>query len=330
MKAMPFKTAWLFRNPHFQTIWPALFRSPPAPDYTRERIELQDNDFIDIDWCGSNKTDAPIVILLHGLEGSSNSQYIHGIIKSLVKHGWLCAAVNFRGCSGEVNRLPRSYHSGATDDLDEIITLLRKRHPGSALHAIGYSLGGNVLLKWCAESARQNPLAAAIGVSVPYKLAVASRTLDSSDLFSSLYRKRLLKSLKEKTLKKIQLGILELDADKIRGINSLYEFDDLVTAPLHSYKDAKDYYKRASSYPHLNKIEIPTLLLHAEDDPFMDSSAIPNIADENFTVKLELSPNGGHVGFFDPSLRNDNYWLESRIYDFLRTVVRNEGSKTKD
>ncbi len=325
MKAMPFKTAWLFRNRHFQTIWPALFRSPRAPEYTRERITLQDSDFIDIDWCGSRKTDAPIAILLHGLEGCSNSQYIHGIIPSLVKQGWLCAAVNFRGCSGEVNRLPRSYHSGATDDLDEIISLLSKRHPGSSLHAIGYSLGGNVLLKWCAESARQNPLAAAIAVSVPYKLAVASRTLDSSDLFSSLYRWRLLKSLKDKTLKKIQLGILELDADKVTSIKSLYEFDDRVTAPLHGYKNASDYYHRASCYPHLDKIEIPTLLLHAEDDPFMDSSAIPDFANEDSTVKLELSPNGGHVGFFQPSISRGNYWLESRISNFLRTVVREEG-----
>jgi predicted alpha/beta-fold hydrolase len=141
--ATPFETAWLFRNPHFQTIWPAFFRSVPKPPYTRERIELQDGDFIDIDWCGECNSDAPVAILFHGLEGSSDSPYMRGLVNVLSKQGWCCAAINFRGCSGELNRLQRSYHSGATDDLGEIITLLSERHPDSALHAIGFSLGGN-------------------------------------------------------------------------------------------------------------------------------------------------------------------------------------------
>jgi len=315
---MPFETAWLFRNPHFQTIWPALFRSIPKPRYSRERIELRDGDFIDIDWCGECKSDTPVAILFHGLEGSSGSPYIRGLVNVLSDQGWCCAAINFRGCSGELNRLQRSYHSGATDDLDEIITLLSERYPESAIHAIGFSLGGNVLLKWCAETGRQNPLSAAIAISVPYRLAVASTTLDNNDFFSKLYRWRLLHSLKSKVLLKIQQGILEYEIADIRRIRSFYDFDDRLTAPLHGYKNADDYYSRASSYTHLDKIQIPTLLLHAADDPFMNSSVIPEQTERTSTVKLELSANGGHVGFYQPSINKNSYWLETRISEFLR------------
>lgn len=321
---MPFKTAWLFRNPHFQTIWPALFRYVPKPAYTRERIELRDGDFIDIDWCGSSKSNTPVVLLFHGLEGSSDSPYIRGMVNSLLDLGYRCAAINFRGCSGDLNRLQRSYHSGATDDLDEIVTLLSERHPGTALHAIGYSLGGNVLLKWCAETGKKNPLNAAIAVSVPYKLAVASTTLDSNRFFSRLYRWRLLRSLKNKVLKKIELGIIKQDTADIKRIKRFYEFDDRLTAPLHGYKDAGDYYNRASSYPHLDKIQIPALLLHARDDPFMDNRVIPVDIDGNQYIKLELSPNGGHVGFYQPAFISNSYWLETRITDFLGSVTNDE------
>jgi predicted alpha/beta-fold hydrolase len=322
---MPFNAAWLFRNSHFQTIWPALFRYTAKPAYIRERIELRDGDYIDIDWCGSNNHNAPLVILLHGLEGSSNSPYIRGMVNSLVKLGCYCAAVNFRGCSGDSNRLQRSYHSGATDDLDEIITVLSERHPDSDLHAIGYSLGGNVLLKWCAETGRDNPLSTAVAISVPYKLNVASTTLDSKRFFSRLYRWRLLRSLKNKLQKKMQLGIIKNDFVDIQRIQSFYDFDDQVTAPLHGYTDADDYYSRASSYPHLDKIQIPTLLLHATDDPFMDSSVIPDIGDESYLVKLELSKYGGHVGFYRPSFTGNSYWIETRVAEFLRSEIKDKG-----
>lgn len=326
---MPFETAWLFRNPHFQTIWPALFRSPPKPRYSRERIELSDGDFIDIDWSDECKSDTPVAILFHGLEGSSDSPYIRGLVNVLSKQGWRCAAVNFRGCSGELNRLQRSYHSGATDDLGEIITLLSERYPDSALHAIGFSLGGNVLLKWCAETGGQNPLNAAIAISVPYQLAVASSTLDSKHFFSRLYRWRLLSSLKSKVIQKIQLGIIEYDIADIKHIQSFYDFDDRFTAPLHGYKDADDYYRRASSYPYLDKIQIPTLLLHAADDPFMNSSVIPEQTERTSSVKLELSANGGHVGFYQPTFNKSSYWLETRIPGFLKSRME-EGGKVKE
>jgi predicted alpha/beta-fold hydrolase len=330
MNTMPFKPAWLFRNPHFQTIWPALFRHIQKPPYIRERIELLDGDFIDIDWCGDEQYGAPIAILLHGLEGSSNSPYIRGLARKLSQQGWRCAAVNFRGCSGELNRLQRSYHSGATDDLEEIITFLRKRHPDSPLHAIGFSLGGNVLLKWCAETGVNNPLDAAIAVSVPYQLAVAGRTLDGKGFFSRLYRWRLLSSLKKKALQKMQQGILAKDIADIKQIQSFYDFDDRLTAPLHGYKDADDYYSRASSHPHLDKIQIPTLLLHAMDDPFMNSGVITEQSKMSADVSLELSQNGGHVGFYQPSINNNSYWLETRITDFLKSRTGKKEEKRKE
>jgi predicted alpha/beta-fold hydrolase len=321
MNSMPFKTAWMFRNRHFQTIWPALFRYIAKPAYRRERIELCDGDFIDIDWCGNDNNDPPVAILLHGLEGSSDSQYIRGLVKALSDMGWRCAAINFRGCSGELNRLPRSYHSGATDDLDEIIRLLVRRYPDSVLQAVGFSLGGNVLLKWCAETAHNCPLNAAVAVSVPYRLAVASKKLDNGQVFSRLYRWRLLRSLKNKALKKIQHGRLNMDESYIHSIKSLYDFDDLITAPLHGFKDADDYYRIASSYSKLNNIQIPVLLLHAADDPFMDSRVIPETAVEDNSIRLELSPHGGHVGFYQPSFNCSSYWLERRIPDFLKTMI---------
>ena len=327
---MPFKTAWLFRNPHFQTIWPAFFRSSPDPSYNRERIELQDGDFIDIDWCGNEKKNTAVALLLHGLEGSSDSPYMRGLANTLCQQGWRCAAVNFRGCSGELNRLQRSYHSGATDDLNEIINLIRKRYPISTLQAVGFSLGGNVLLKWCAETGRQNPLNAAIAISVPYRLAVAAETLDNNRVFSRLYRWRLLSSLKKKLIQKIKQGIFDHDPDAIKNIKSFYDFDDQFTAPLHGYKNADDYYNRASSYPQLGKIKIPTLLLHAVDDPFMDSRAIPQQADNASSVKLELSEHGGHVGFYQPLFGRSSYWLDTRIPDFLRSMIEENGESSND
>lgn len=319
---MPFKAAWWFRNPHFQTIWPALFRSVPRPDYQRQRIELQDGDFIDIDWCGESQTDKPVAILLHGLEGSSDSQYIRGLADLFSKQGWCTAAINFRGCSGETNRLARSYHSGATADLDEVVALISKRLPETALHAIGFSLGGNLLLKWCAEKGNSCPLHTAVAVSVPYDLSIASKTLDDKKGFTSIYRRRLLKSLKQKALHKVRSGLIEQDASAIHNIRSLAEFDQQLTAPLHGFESADDYYSKSSCSQYLSRITIPTLLIHAADDPFMDSHGIPGPDDLSDSTQLELHRHGGHVGFYQPSLRGSSYWLETRIAEYLESIMK--------
>jgi len=324
MNTMPFKAAWWFRNPHFQTIWPALFRYIPQPDYQRQRIELRDGDFIDIDWCGNNLYDRPVVILLHGLEGSSGSQYIRGLAVLLSKLGWRAAAINFRGCSGEANRLARSYHSGATADLDEIVDFISQHQPETPLHAVGFSLGGNLLLKWCAEKGNSCPLHSAVAVSVPYDLSIASQTLDGKTGIASIYRMRLLQSLKNKALQKVRQGLIELDEPVIDDICSLAEFDQRLTAPLHGYESADDYYSRASCSPHLGKLTIPTLLIHATDDPFMDSHGIPHETNLSDSTQLELSPHGGHVGFFKPSFSDSSYWLEKRITKYLESNMKHK------
>lgn len=316
---MPFNTAWLFRNPHFQTIWPALFRYTPQPDYRRERIELQDGDFIDLDWCGDNKPNSPVAILIHGLEGSSDSPYIRSLARLLSTIGWSTAAINLRGCSGVTNRLAKSYHSAATGDLNEIVEIIRRRQPDAPMHAVGYSLGGNLLLKWCAEKTQYCPLHSAIAISVPYDLSVASMTLDGKKGIGGLYRWRLLRSLKQKARHKAWLGLIDLDETTILEIRSLAEFDQRLTAPLHGFKSADDYYTRASCSPHLSKIAIPTLLIHASDDPFMDSSGIPSETDLSDSTQLELYPHGGHVGFYQPSFRDSSYWLDRRITGFLNS-----------
>lgn len=322
MNTMPFETAWCFRNPHFQTIWPALFRSVPQPDYQRQRIELRDGDFIDIDWCGKSHPDSPVAILLHGLEGSSDSQYIRGLAGLFSNQGWRTAAINFRGCSGETNRLARSYHSGATADLDEVVNFISKLQPDASLHAIGFSLGGNLLLKWCAEMGDSCPLHAAVAVSVPYDLSIASKTLDDKKGITSVYRRRLLQSLKQKALHKVRNGLIELDTSTIHDIRSLAGFDQQLTAPLHGFKSADDYYSRSSCSPHLARITIPTLLIHASDDPFMDSHGIPSATDLSDSTQLELFPHGGHVGFYKPSLRGSSYWLETRITEYLESIMK--------
>jgi predicted alpha/beta-fold hydrolase len=322
MNTMPFKTAWWFRNPHFQTIWPALFRSVPQADYQRQRIELRDGDFIDIDWCGKNQPDRPVTILLHGLEGSSDSQYIRGLASLFSKLGWRTAAINFRGCSGETNRLARSYHSGATADLNEVVDFISKWQPETPLHAVGFSLGGNLLLKWCAEKGHQCPLDTAVAVSVPYDLSIASKTLDDKKGIASVYRMRLLQSLKQKALYKVRNGLIEQDASAIHDIRKLAEFDQQLTAPLHGFESADDYYSRSSCSPHLAKITIPTLLIHASDDPFMDNHGIPSATDLSASTQLELYPHGGHVGFFQPSFRGSSYWLEARISEYLASNMK--------
>ena len=321
---MPFKTAWWFRNPHFQTIWPTLFRTVPQPDYQRQRIELHDGDFIDIDWCHRNQTGRPAALLLHGLEGSSNSKYIRGLVRFLNNHGWSTASINFRGCSGENNRLARSYHSGATADLEEVVNVISQQQPGTPLHAIGFSLGGNLLLKWCAEKGNSCPLTTAVAVSVPYDLSIASKTLDDKKGMASVYRRRLLLSLKQKALYKSSKGLIDLDESVIRNISSLADFDQELTAPLHGFESAEDYYSRASCSPQLARITIPTLLIHASDDPFMDSHGIPHASSLSDSTQLELSPHGGHVGFFQPSFSDTSYWLEKRITEYLKSNMKQE------
>lgn len=310
-----FKPAWWLPGPHLQTLWPSLLRKPIKDlALKRERLELVDGDFIDLDWVGD---EGPIVIILHGLEGSVSSPYAQGMLHAISKNAWRGLLMHFRGCSGEPNRLPRSYHSGETDDLSKVVAMLRQRMPQTPLAAIGYSLGGNVLLKWLGETGDHNPLVAAIAVSVPFELHKSSKRLQQG--FSRLYQWYLLKCLGKRLAIKFRQYPIDLELPQWSKLTSLWDFDEKVTAPLHCFRSAEEYYTRSSSRPYLNKIQIPTLILQAADDPFMTMDLIPQPSELSQHVQLEITPKGGHVGFVSGKFPwRAEYWLEQRIPTFLR------------
>ncbi len=282
-----------------------------------------DNDFIDIDFCGEG--DKPLIILLHGLTGSSQSGYIKGLQNALLKHDLRSAAVNFRGCSGQSNDRARCYHSGETEDIQFVYETLRKREPDTPLAAVGFSLGGNVLLKWLGEQGQNINLFAAVAVSVPMLLGVCATKLDKG--FAQLYRGNLLKELKDYMDIKLQhlqgIGQTE-EAHKVKalgdlsGINSFWQYDDRVVAKLHGFDDVYDYYQRSSSRHYLKSISVPTLLIQAADDPFMTAEVLPDPDEISPQLQLELTQHGGHVGFIAGGIPfRPHFWLDQRIPEFL-------------
>ncbi len=322
-----FKPAWWLTNPHLQTLYPALFRQPPSPDIKRERLITDDNDFIDIDFCGEKAyPQQPLIILLHGLTGSGQSKYIKGLQQSLWEQRLRSVVLNFRGCSGEYNQTSRCYHSGETGDIDFLYRTLRSREPDIPMAVVGFSIGGNVLLKWLGEQGNRIDLFAATAVSVPLILSTCANKLDNG--FSRLYRASLLRELKEyiqlKQLHLESLGNSE-EAERLRqtgdlnNITSFWQYDDQVIAKLYDFANVDDYYQRSSSRQFIPSITIPTLIIQAQDDPFMTSDVIPEESELSSSVSLEITPRGGHVGFiagnnpFKPK-----YWLEQRIPAFLQ------------
>ena len=308
-----FTPAWWLPGPHLQTIWPALIRRPRPVRITRERFELPDGDFVDLDWAGES---GPIIVILHGLQGSSRSLYARGLLGVFRQHGWRGVVMHFRGCSGEPNRLPRTYHSGETSDVGHVVRGLRARHPSTPLAAVGFSLGGNVLLKWLAERGGAAEIAAAVAVSVPFLLAGAANRLEHG--FSRAYKRSLIADLRRAVLRKFRYrpGLLDLKA--VRREWSFRGFDDRVTAPLHGFRDAEHYYNVASCRQYLRDIARPTLIVHALDDPFMTRSVVPEPAELAPSIRLELSEAGGHVGFVGGRAPwAARYWLEERIPHFF-------------
>jgi predicted alpha/beta-fold hydrolase len=319
-----FKPAWWLKNSHLQTIYPALIRKTPnPPDYRRERLITPDNDFIDIDYCGTGKQ--PLVMLIHGLTGSSQSGYIKGLQSSLLKQGFRSVVLNFRGCSGQSNNTARCYHSGETEDINFLYQTLRLREPETRIAAVGFSLGGNVLLKWLGEKGDELSLFAAVAVSVPLMLDICATKLDKG--FSRFYRINLLKELKTYMQLKLQHlkalnqteEIMKIKAlGDLSGISSFWQYDDRVVAKLHGFKDVHDYYQRSSSRQYLKSITVPTLVIQAIDDPFMTTQVLPELDELSSQVQLEVSRHGGHVGFISGATPfKPKYWLEQRIPEFL-------------
>lgn len=312
--AAGFQPAWWCRGPHAQTLWQILFRARPRLRIARERIELPDGDFVDLDW-NENPT-GPIIIVLHGLEGSSKSIYARGMLKALQDSGWRGVVMHQRGCSGEPNRLPRSYHSGETGDFAYVLQYLRRREPDTAFAAIGYSLGGNALLKWLGETRDRNSLCAAVAISVPFLLNHAAQRMENG--FSRVYQWELLRRLHRSLRRKRARMDLPLAVSDVDTLRTFRDFDEFVTAPLHGFNGADHYYSASSARKFLKHIATPTLIVHAIDDPFMTPETPPTCEELSDAVRFELYPHGGHVGFVAGSWPwRPSYWLEKRIPEFL-------------
>ena len=318
-RARPYIAPTWLRGGNAQTIYPYLLSRPVIP-YRRERWELDDGDFIDIDWLDSHH-DAPLVVLFHGLEGSSCSHYVLSVMGMLQDLGWRGAVVHFRGCSGSPNRLPRAYHAGDSTEIDWVLRRIggqsKCSDSNAPVFAVGVSLGGNALLKWLGEQGKQASrlLDGVVTVSVPLDLAAAGRTLASG--FNLLYTRHFLDTLKSKALEKIDRFPGLFEADAVVACRTLYEFDNLVTAPLHGFRNTEDYWDRSSSKPWLKHIEVPTLVINALNDPFMPPSALPGPKDVSSAVVLEFPEQGGHAGFLNGPFPGRLTWLPERIIHFF-------------
>lgn len=310
-----FRPAWWLPHAHLQTLWAAIVRRAPRLTLLPERLELPDGDFVDLLWTRS-PCRGPLLVVLHGLEGSIRSNYVAGMLAAGASRGWCAVLMHFRGCSGVHNRLDRSYHSGDTGDIGWLLEQLALRAPGARMAAVGYSLGGNVLLKYLGERGRSAPLAAAAAVSVPFELADSAARLTRG--LSRLYQQVLLDSLKQKLRDKFRRRPAPVDLTALARCGDFPAFDAHVTAPLHGYAGVHDYYRSASCRQYLHAIEVPTLIVHAVDDPFMTPACIPHDSELGPGVRLELCGAGGHVGFVTGSVPwRAGYWLEARIPEFL-------------
>ena len=309
--AASFRPVWWLRSPHLQTLWPVYFKKRFDLDLINEQVELEDGDFLDIHW--SKQPSEKVVLILHGLEGSINSQYANSTIHHLEKSGYCPVFMHFRGCSGRPNRLPRAYHSGDTGDLAYIVEHIKIKTGHYPYAVVGFSLGGNVLLKWLGETGSVNPVDRAVAISVPFRLHDAAARLEKG--ISRIYREHLMKSLRQTYIDKFTDLESPLKVD-VHSLRSFWDYDDKVTAPLHGFSGAQEYYDRCSSRQYLKEIKTPTRIIHSKDDPFMFVSTIPSGSELNDDIELLLTERGGHVGFV--SAGEDKYfWFESRITEFL-------------
>jgi predicted alpha/beta-fold hydrolase len=318
--------AWL-PGGHLQTIYSSLCIRVAPVAYRRERLELADGDFLDFDWVdGQPRTSdplrdevrvasqAPVVVLSHGLEGSADSHYARDLMAHARMRGWHGVVAHFRGCSGEDNRLPRAYFAGDSEDIERMLRHVRSLHPDAPIYAVGVSLGGNALLKWLGEAgaAAASLVERAAAVSAPLDLAAASNALDRG-FNRRVYTARFLATLKRKALRKAQRFPGTLDAGAIAAATTFREFDTLVTARLHGFRDADDYWLRVSSRPLLKCIAVPALIINARNDPFLPARVLPTADEVSPAVTLEQPETGGHVAFPSGPFPGNLDWLPQRL-----------------
>lgn len=311
--------AWL-PGRHLQTLYP-LLRKPPLPELVRERVTTPDGDFCDFDWLSSGEVDAPLLVLFHGLEGSSRSHYARSLLAGAKKRGWRAVVPHFRGCSGEANLLARAYHSGDSEEIQWMLALFAIRASGAPLLTAGVSLGGNALLKWLGEqdSAANKLVTAAAAICPPLDLTMSGLALERG--FCRLYTRHFLATLKPKVLAKLERHPQLCDRARLLSARTLREFDNIYTAPTHGFTDVADYWRRASSRPWLRSIHVPTLLLTAANDPFVPPAALPTASELSGNVLHHNALSGGHVGFISDRWPGHSDWLVNRVCNFLQDAL---------
>lgn len=350
-----FKPAWWLPNPHLQTLWATIPWQKLNLEIQWERLELPDGDFLDLAWVGRETVEhiediedienlegvehikpieqvetltrvkakkTPIVLILNGLTGNINSFYVRRIMSLVSQKNYRGVLMRYRGTQGVPNRLARSYHSGETGDLHYIVNELKIREPNTPIIVIGYSLGGNIVLKWLGETGKDNPVQAAASVSVPFEVGKCSDQLDSG--FSKIYQWSLLRELCRAYQNKFKQSHLFPLYKDITKLKTLRDFDDTITAPLHGFKNAEDYYVQSSSRQYLSKIKVPSLIVHAQDDPFTPLHTIPKSTEVSPSVTYILTKQGGHLGFIAGKYPwKSEYWLDGILMKFIDSQLKN-------
>jgi len=321
-----FTPAFGLSNSHLQTLLSSFIRNNLEFSGINQTLELDDGDFVDLVWTqkpAAAEQIKPIVIVFHGLEGSLHSPYVKGMMLSIKKQGWIGLLMHFRGCSNKPNRLARGYHSGETGDAKQLLNYLNAHYPKHSLAAIGFSLGGNMLLKLQAELGSASPFKAIISVCAPIVLKACADRLKNG--FSKLYQTYLIGHLKNKLKIKSQQHnyevLINLTPKKIKQIKTFWQFDDLITAPLHGFAGVEDYYEKSSALQYLKNIQSPSLIIQSLDDPFITADIIPNESELSANVVLELSDYGGHVGFIGGDILQLEYWLEKRVAEYFKLYL---------
>nr|WP_243843921.1 hydrolase [Paraburkholderia caballeronis] len=315
---------WLV-GPHAQTIVPALFSRLPDVAYRRERWDTPDGDFIELDWANDAATpapppDAPLFVLFHGLEGGSGSHYARALTAAAQARGWHAVIPHFRSCSGPLNLLPRFYHLADANEVDWVLRRLAAQHRGPVV-AAGVSLGGNVLLHWLAQRREEaSVVAAAAAISAPLDVHAGGAMLSRG--FGMVYTRSFLKTLKVKAMRKLEQYPGLFDPQAMLASRTMFEFDDVVTAPLHGFRNAHDYWTRATVRPLLGEIVVPTLVLNARNDPFLPGRVLPARADVGPAVELDQPKHGGHVGFMTGPFPGRYQWLTQRVLGYFAPFVQ--------
>ena len=318
-----FTPPWWATNRHVQTIFPRFIQKRVKLDYRKEKLVLPDGDFVNLIWAGDVQNSSGLITMFHGLEGSIRSHYTNDMAANFVKQGYAVVLMHFRGCGGEHNATPRAYHSGETEDAWFFLNWLEEKFPETRKVAMGFSLGANMLLKLLSEQPKQRIVKAAMAVSTPFNLALCASSINQG--FSRVYQAYLLKSMVNNLLLKMRRmdygKLLKVTESQIKQFKSFRDFDEHVTAPLHGFLGADDYYQKSSSRYFLKGIATPTLVVHAKDDPFMHESIVPDVDVLSPSVCMEVSEKGGHVGFMQGTPWRPKIWMQQRANIFFKPFI---------